>query len=252
MPELKCTPTAASLNQLLSILCERKERLYMVKDVLLKSQEMRIRVDTSTFWVLIEALCKHRKAKFAIEIVGVMGLFECDPDPRMYSHVLKSLCDCDDPNSWSNKIAFVGEMRNAGFLLTNLDCYKVIGLLVKEGKIDEAYCFVTEMSIDGTNPDINCYNKLLSGYCEAGRLVMVDKVFDEMLIGGMAPNVHIFEIYIDGLAKKGDVDGVVKMVKCMERAGFNANVKIYNKMIGGFMHSGKSNEVRELMDEIRS
>ncbi|KAJ4779959.1 Pentatricopeptide repeat-containing protein [Rhynchospora pubera] len=250
MPELKCTPTAASLNQLLSILCDKKEGLYMVKDVLLKSHEMGIRVDRSTFWVLIEALCKHGKAKFAIEIMGVMGLFECNPDPKMYSLVLKSLCDSDDSNGWSDVIAFVGEMRNAGSLLTNSDCYMVIDLLVKEGKMDEAYCLVTEMRIDGTNPDINCFNKLLSGFCQAGRFDMVDKVFDEMLIGGMVPNVHTFEIYIDGLAKKGDVDGMVKMVKCMERAGFNANVQIYNTMIGQFMRSGKSNEARELMDEM--
>lgn len=248
MPELNCTPSTASLNQLLSVLCEKREGLYMVKDVLLKSQEKGIRVDESTFSILIEALCRNSKAKFAIEIMKLMGLFECDPDLRMYSLVLQSLCE--DSNSWSDVIAFVREMQRAGFMPSMMDFYKVIALLVKEGKVDEAYCFVNEMRIDGAKPDVNCFNKVLLGFSEAGRFDMVDEVFDEMLIRGLIPNVCTFEIYIGGLAKKGDVDGMVKMVKCMERTGFNANVQIYNMIIGGFMCSGELNKARELMDEM--
>jgi pentatricopeptide repeat protein len=248
MPDLKCTPTVASLNQLLSLLCEKSEGLYMVRDVLLKSQRMGIRVDRSTFRILIDALCRNAKAKFAIEIMGLMGLFECDPDPRMYSLVLKSLCE--NSNSWSDVIAFIREMGNAGFSARIWDCHMVIDFLVKEGKVDEAYCFVNEMKDDGTKPDVNCYNKVLSGFCESGKSDMVDKVFDEMLINGLVPNICTFEIYISGLAKKGDVDEMVKMVKCMERTGFNATVQIYNMVIGEYMRSGEICRARELMDEM--
>ncbi|KAF3327417.1 Pentatricopeptide repeat-containing protein [Carex littledalei] len=66
-------------------------------------------------------------------------------------------------------------------------------------KMDEANCFVNEMRIDGVKPDVNCYNKVLSGSSETGRLIW------EMRTGFNA-NVQIYNMMIGGFMRNGELN----------------------------------------------
>ncbi|KAB5561308.1 hypothetical protein DKX38_006265 [Salix brachista] len=61
IPKFRCVPSVYSLNNLISVLCRNSIGLKLVPGILLKSQVMNIRVEESTFQVLITALCRIRK-----------------------------------------------------------------------------------------------------------------------------------------------------------------------------------------------
>ncbi|THU48630.1 hypothetical protein C4D60_Mb06t01020 [Musa balbisiana] len=85
IPNFRCTPSVISLNALLSVLCKSKEGIVLVGDVLLKTPEMNIRLEASTFRILIKALCRNGKLNSAIEILRMMPLHECTPNAKLYS-----------------------------------------------------------------------------------------------------------------------------------------------------------------------
>ncbi|KAB5573920.1 hypothetical protein DKX38_001114 [Salix brachista] len=59
IPKFRCVPSVYSLNNLISVLCRNSKGLKLVPGILLKSQVMNIRVEESTFQVLITALCRR-------------------------------------------------------------------------------------------------------------------------------------------------------------------------------------------------
>jgi len=68
----RCTPTVCSLNLLLSLLCRKRECLKMVPDILLKSRGLKIRLEESSFWVLIKSLCRIMRVDYAIKMMNCM------------------------------------------------------------------------------------------------------------------------------------------------------------------------------------
>ncbi|CAL9761632.1 unnamed protein product [Musa acuminata subsp. burmannicoides] len=246
IPNFRCTPSVISLNALLSVLCKSKEGLVLVGDVLSKTPEMNIRLEASTFRILIKALCRNGKLNSAIEILRMMSLHECTPDAKLYSLVLCSLCK----QAGSDQVVeFLEEMRNAGFLPNALEYNSVIDVLIREGKANDAYSFITLMRLEGKRPDITSYNSILDGFILANDFQKADELFDEMLLIGLFPNSATYNTYINGLCKQDNLEQSRRMITCMERAGCKPDIETFNALLAGYAKVGDMAKAKELMNE---
>lgn len=247
IPKFRCTPSVISLNSLLAILCKKKEGLLFVREVLMKTPEMNIRLEASTFWILIRALCRNGKILSAVELLNMMPLHECTPDGKFYSLVLCSFCK----QSGSSEImGFLEEMRNVGFLPTAKEYKNVIDVLVGEGKVDDAYHVLGQMKYEGRRPDIVSYNSILDGFIVANNFQMADELFDEILLMGLVPDSFTYNTYTKGLCKQGKLEQACKMVICMERAGCKPDLETFNTLMAGHIKAGEMGKARDIMSEI--
>uniref|UniRef100_A0A1D1YD27 Pentatricopeptide repeat-containing protein At2g38420, mitochondrial n=1 Tax=Anthurium amnicola TaxID=1678845 RepID=A0A1D1YD27_9ARAE len=248
IPKFRCTPSVKSLDSLLFTLCKRKEGLILVPDVLTRIPLMNLRLEGSSFWILIRALCKNGKVLSALELLDMMKLQECIPDSRTYSYILSSLCE----NADSVKVLdFLEEMKNAGFSPSLMDCTSVINVLVKEGKADDAFAILWQMKSDGLCPDVVNYTSVLKGYILSGDFQKAEAMFDEMLVIGLVPDSFAYNTYINGLCKQGHFEQACTMLVFMEKMGCSPGTLTYNIIIGAYCKAGEFGKAKEIMKRMQ-
>ncbi|GMN40493.1 hypothetical protein TIFTF001_009721 [Ficus carica] len=252
IPRLRCVPSSYSLNSLLYVLCRRNEGLRFVPEVLIKSRVMNIRLEKSSFRILINALCRIGKVGYAVEIFSFMISDGYDVDPRVCSSILSSLC------GRNNELGFAGfevlglleGMKRTGFCPRIGDYSKVIRILVKERRGLEALGVLGQMKADGMKPDVVCYTMVLDGIVAEGDYGKADEVFDELLLLGLVPNVYTYNAYINGLCKRNDVDGGVDMIRRMEELRCKPNLITYNLILRALCKNGELGRAKELVAEM--
>ncbi|CAL5422853.1 unnamed protein product [Camellia sinensis] len=252
IPKFRCVPSVDSLNSLLSVLCKNREGIWVVPQILLKSQLMNIRVEESSFCVLIKALCRIRKVGYAIKLLNFMisdghSLL----DGRLCSLILSTLCEGKDL-SGVEVMCFWEEIRKLGFCPKSLDWCNVIRFLVKNGKGMDALGALEDMKMDGIKPNVVCYTLVLDGIVAEGKFKKVDELFDEMLVLGLVPDIHTYNAYINGLCKQNKAEEGVKMIGYMEELGCKPNVVSYNTILQGFFDVGKLSRAMEIVKEMES
>ncbi|KAM7263944.1 hypothetical protein ACFE04_001627 [Oxalis oulophora] len=254
IPNFRCVPTIYSLNCLLSLLCRHKS-LQTIPHVLFKSHQMKIRLEDSTFHLLIATLCRIGQLGFAIEMLHCMLNYGYSVvDTRISSLILKSLSNSSKDTSFAafDVFRFFQGLRKLGFSPSMRDYANIIKLLVRLGKVKDAYNVLTQMKSDGIKPDIVCYTLALNGAVENSDYVKADKVFDELLVLGLVPNVYTYNAYIRSFCKQNNVEAGIKMVKTMEELGCKPNVNTYNLVLGHLCKGGELNRAKEIVKEMES
>jgi len=250
IPRFRCTPTVCSLNLLLSLLCRKRECLKMVPDILLKSRDLKIRLEESSFWVLIKALCRIKRVDYAIKMMNCMVEDGYGLNDKICSLIISSLCEQDDLTSVEALVVW-GNMRKLGFCPGVMDCTNMIRFLVKEGKGNDALEILNQLKEDGIKPDIVCYTIVLSGIVKEGDYVKLDELFDEILVLGLVPDVYTYNVYINGLCKQSNFDEALKIVVSMEKLGCKPNVVTYNTLLGALCTEGDIGKANRVMKEMR-
>ncbi|XP_012569083.1 pentatricopeptide repeat-containing protein At2g38420, mitochondrial [Cicer arietinum] len=249
IPRFRCTPTVYSLNLLLSLLCRKREFLKMVPNILLKSQHMKIRLEESTFRVLVKALCRIKRVDYAIKIMNCMIEDGYSLDDKICSLIISSLCEQEDLTSVEALVVW-GNMRKLGFCPGVMDCTNMIRFLVKEGKGKDALEILNQLKEDGIKPDIVCYTIVMSGFVKEDDYVKLDELFDEILVLGLVPDVYTYNVYINGLCKQNNVDEALKIVVSMEKLGCKPNVVTYNTLLGALCMKGDLGKAKTVFKEI--
>ncbi|KAJ0975522.1 hypothetical protein J5N97_017487 [Dioscorea zingiberensis] len=248
IPKFRCSPSALSLNSVLSILCKKNEGLELVHDVLLKAPELNIRLEASSFLILIRALCRIGRVGFAIELLSIMQqLHEYIPDSRFYSLILRALCKHSTP---MGVMKFLEDMQNAGVVPSTLEYNNVINFLVSNGQLKDAYSILNRMKVEGKRPDIISYTAILNGFILANDFCDAEEVFDEMLVMGIVPDVFTCNTYISGLCKQDDFGKAYGMVVCMEKAGCKPDTETFNTLMDGYTKAGENMQAKKVMSEM--
>ncbi|WCJ27956.1 Pentatricopeptide repeat (PPR) superfamily protein [Euphorbia peplus] len=250
VPMFRCVPSVTLLNTLLSVLCLTSKGLKFIPQVLVKTREMNIRLEESTFMVLIQTLCRIKKVNYAIEMFKFMLNDGFSVDSSICSLILKSLCD--EVGDSDTVMRFFGEVRRLGFCPGMVDYSNVIRFLVRLGLGIEGLDVLNQMKSDGIKPDIVCYTMVLNGLVEKGVYVEVDKIFDELLVYGLVPDVYTYNVYIKGLCKQGNVEAGIEMIGCMEELGCKANSITYNILLNALFKSGEISRGWEVVRGMRS
>ncbi|XP_004305097.1 PREDICTED: pentatricopeptide repeat-containing protein At2g38420, mitochondrial-like [Fragaria vesca subsp. vesca] len=249
IPKFRCDPSAVSLNSLLYVLCGSSEGLKMVPQVLMNSRAMGIRLEESSFRILISALCRIGSVGYAIEIMKCMISNGYDLDVKICSLVLSSLCEQKGVGGLE-VVGFVEEMKKVGFCPGMLDYSNVIRCLVKQGKGLDALRVLCKMKVEGMKPDIVCYTMVLYGVIANGDYKNADKVFDELLVLGLVPDVYTYNVYINGLCNQNNVEAGIKMITCMDELGCRPNLITYNLLLKALCKNEELSRARELVSEM--
>lgn len=249
IPRFRCTPTVCSLNLVLSLLCRKREYLKMVPEILLKSQHMNIRIEESTFRVLIKALCRIKRVGYAIKMLNCMIEDGYGLDERICSSIISSLCEQKDMTSVEALVVW-RDMRKLGFCPGVRDYTNMIRFLVKEGKGMDALDVLNQQKQDGIKPDVVSYTMVLSGLVAEGEYAKLDQLFDEILVFGVVPDVYTYNVYINGLCKQNNVDEALEIVASMEELECKPNVVTCNTLLGALCAAGDISKAREVMKEM--
>ncbi|KAL2899988.1 hypothetical protein RDABS01_025070 [Bienertia sinuspersici] len=252
MPKFRCVPTVLSLNSLLFVLCRNRECLRIIPQLILKSSVMNIRMEESSYSILINALCRIGRIDFAIKLLNCMIFDEFDPDGKLYSMVLSSLCRQKDVTVTSFEVLGVWEdMKRGGFNPGKGDFCNVIKFLGRQGKGKDAFDVLCEMKRERIKPDIMSYTMALYGLVEEREFSRVEELFDEILIVGLVPNLFTYNVYIKSLCEQKKADDAYTMISCIEELGCQPNLITYNTVLEAFCKVRELTRVREVWSEMK-
>ncbi|KAJ8438640.1 hypothetical protein Cgig2_016386 [Carnegiea gigantea] len=250
IPSYRCVPTANSLNALLLILCRNRKCLRFVPQLLLKSRDMNIRIEPSSFSILIRALCRIGRADYAVKLLNYMIDDGFDLVDEVCSMILSSLCQQKGINSLEVMV-ILEEMRKIGFCLGRVDFRNLISFLVRQGNRRDAFDVLVDMKQAGIKPDISCYTMVLHSLVEKGEFERAEDLFNEVLVFGLVPNLRTYNAYISGLCKQEKVDSAYMMINCMEQLDCQPDIVTYRMVLEGFCKVGELQKAREVWSEMK-
>ncbi|XVF76910.1 hypothetical protein PTKIN_Ptkin13bG0305300 [Pterospermum kingtungense] len=250
IPKFRCVPSVYSLNTLLAILCRNQYGLKLVPDVLLKSLVMNIRLEESTFRILVGTLCRMNKVSYAIEILQRMIDDGLGVNDKVFSFTLSSLCGQGDLDG-EDVMGFWRELKKLGFCPARGDYNSMISFLVRKGKGLDAWDVLNQMKSDGFKPGIVSYTMVLNGVVAEGDYVLADDLFDELLLLGLVPDVYTCNAYINALCQQNKIEEGIKMLTCMEKLQCKPNVLTYNMILEAICKVGEVSRAREILREMK-
>ncbi|KAL9152827.1 hypothetical protein ABFS82_10G007800 [Erythranthe guttata] len=249
-PSYRCDSSVEILNALLSILCRGKRGVDMVPQILMKTQAMNIRIEESSFRILIRTLCKIGSVSNALELLTHMVDEGFDLDQKNCSLMLATMCwqlNCD-----SGKImASFEDLKMLGFAPRKNDFCNLIRFLIAKGKGKEAFGLLKQMKTSRLKPDIMCYNLVLDGLVENGEFTSADKVFDELLVLGLAPDIYTYNVYIKGLCVQKKLEDGIKLMCAMKALGCSPDLCTYSTILRALCKAGEFDRVTEVVTEMR-
>ncbi|EFH56003.1 pentatricopeptide repeat-containing protein [Arabidopsis lyrata subsp. lyrata] len=249
IPNFRCVPSAYTLNALLLVLVRKRQSLELVPEILVKASRMGVRLEESTFGILINALCRIGEVDCATELVRYMSEDSVIVDPRLYSLLLSSVCKHKD-SSCFDVIGYLEDLRKTRFLPGLRDYTVVMRFLVEGGRGKEVVSVLNQMKCDRIDPDVVCYTIVLLGVIADEDYPKADKLFDELLLLGLDPDVYTYNVYINGLCKQNDIEGAIKMMSSMNKLGSEPNVVTYNIVIKGLVKAGDLSRAKTLWKEM--
>uniref|UniRef100_A0A1J3CVS3 Pentatricopeptide repeat-containing protein, mitochondrial n=1 Tax=Noccaea caerulescens TaxID=107243 RepID=A0A1J3CVS3_NOCCA len=222
----------------------------MVPEILLKASRMGVRLEESTFGILINALCRIGEIDCATELVKHMSEDSFIIDPSLYSRLLSSVCKYKDSSRF-DIIGYMEELRRKTRFSPDLRDYTVVmRFLVEGGRGKEVVSVLNQMKCDRIEPDIVCYTIILQGVVADESYTKADKLFDELLLLGLTPDVYTYNVYINGLCKQKDIVGGVKMMSSMRKVGSEANVVTYNILVKASVEVGNMSRAKSMWEEM--
>ncbi|XP_042497244.1 pentatricopeptide repeat-containing protein At2g38420, mitochondrial isoform X2 [Macadamia integrifolia] len=277
IPKFRCTPTVHSLNALLSVLCKKSAGLQMVHQILLKSHAINIRLEESSFHILIATLCKIKRIGYAIELLNYMPHCGYNADVTLYSLILSSMCEQGEFSS-AEVMDFLGEMQNTGFtpnadgiisaghfqkaddlfdeilvmgLVPDIYSFNVyINGLCKQNNVEAGFKMVSLMEQFGCKPDVVTYNTLTGMVCKIGQVRRAQDLVKEMGLKGVQGNLHTYRILIDGLVSKGEVMEALVVLEEMLSRGFIPRSQTFDEIICGLCEKGLVCEALKLLEQM--
>ncbi|PIN01900.1 hypothetical protein CDL12_25585 [Handroanthus impetiginosus] len=250
IPKFRCDPSVEVFNVLVSVLCRNEKGLEIVPHILIKSQEINIRIEESSFEILIRALCRVGNVSHAFELLNHMVEEGFGVDQKICSLMLATMCRQLNCNG-GEVMLFLDDLKGVGFEPRKNDFCNVIRCLVKDGKGKDALELLKQMRMSGIMPDIICYNLVLEGLINDRDFLRADKVFDELLVLGLVPDICTYNVYISSLCTQKKLDDGIKMLLSMEDLGCAPNLSTYSTVLRALCLAGELDRAKEMVNEMQ-
>lgn len=253
-PRFRCEPSVETLNALLTVLCKNEKGLEIVPAILAKSQSMNIRIEESTFEILIRALCRIGNASNALAMLNQMVEEGFDLDQKVCSLMLATMCrqlNYAGGGGGGDILGFLDDLKILGFKPRSDDFFNVIRVLVKRGKGMDALRLLKQMKMNKVRPNIMCYNLVLDWLICNQEFSVADKMFDELLVLGLVPDIHTYNMYINGLCLQGKVGEGIALFHSMEELGSVPDLNTYRVISSALYKAGDLHRVRDMVQEMR-
>ncbi|KAF4373679.1 hypothetical protein G4B88_029629 [Cannabis sativa] len=154
---LSYVPSALSLNSLLLVLCRRNQGLKLVPCVLMKSRVLNIRLEESSFEILISGDFGVLSFLESIRKVGFC------PGMIDYAKVINVLVK---EKRGLDALDVLNQIK-AARMKPDIVCYTmVLNGVIMEGEYDKADELFDELLVLGLVPDVYTYNVYINGLCK--------------------------------------------------------------------------------------
>lgn len=220
-------------------------------------------VEAMNFEILIAFLCRHGKIKEARKLLkrmvstgcllnevvlrevadaycekkdfdDLLGFFiemKCVPDVLVGNKIIFSLC-----SHFGTKRAhsFFWELENLGFRPNEITFGIFIGWSCNQGKLRDAFVYMSEIFSRGLKPDTHSYNALISGLCKVGMEDHAGAILNEMTDNGIKPNLATFTTLLAGYSKARRFNEVKLMMSEMINYGFTFTSPVEDPILKAF------------------
>uniref|UniRef100_A0A1D1YJV0 Pentatricopeptide repeat-containing protein At3g14580, mitochondrial n=1 Tax=Anthurium amnicola TaxID=1678845 RepID=A0A1D1YJV0_9ARAE len=181
----------------------------------------------------------------AIRTLLRMPEFHCWPTVKTFNFVLNLLV-C------SKQFDVIPEVYlSAPRLGVALDtcCFNIlIKGLCNCGKLDAAFSVLHEIHNQGCKPNVKTYSTLMHSLCKNDRVEDAFDLYEKMEADGCYPDTVTFNILISGLCRQGKIFEGMEFLKKMKLKGCYPNSGTYQVLLCGFLSSEQFVKAKEFMD----
>ncbi|XP_068653295.1 pentatricopeptide repeat-containing protein At1g80880, mitochondrial [Aristolochia californica] len=234
-------------------------------------EKFKITADTSAFFILLSALCKHKNIEEAEELMFLnKKLFPlgtesfniildgwCNilvdvneakriwremsnccihPDGTSYTHMI---CCSSKVGNLFDSLRLYDEMKKKGSVPGILVYNSLIFILTKDNCMKEARNLLKKIVEAGLEPNADTYNSIIYPLCEANKLEEARNVLDEMITQRVKPTAGTFH----ALVKVENMGRTLKLIDRMKEVGCDPNASTFLLIFDKFFRWGLPGDV---------
>ncbi|KAL2349403.1 hypothetical protein Fmac_003403 [Flemingia macrophylla] len=161
------------------------------------------------------------------------------------------ICEFCKEGDLDGAMSFLTQMEAKGFHLSTASYTCLIEALGNVGRTSEADMLFKEMVCYGYKPKLNLYNSLLRGFLKKGLLGLAHGLLQEMDDSGIWRSQETYQIFLDYYVGAGRLEDTWSTINEMKQKGFPVNSFVYSKVIGIYRDNGMWKKAIEVLEEIR-
>ncbi|XP_074274034.1 putative pentatricopeptide repeat-containing protein At5g08310, mitochondrial [Silene latifolia] len=204
-------------------------------------------LDSSSFSIIINALCEKRRLDEAFQLFKDMDRFGCPRDTTLYNNLIDALCYAE---RITDSLDLLNEMKKLNIQTTQFTYNSLYGYFCRKGDVKGATSIMKEMCVNRHEPWIKNSTTLVKQLCKQGRAMEASKFLAEMVQEGLVPHIILYSAAIDGLFKLQEADQALELFQIVCSRGYKPDVVAYNILINGLSKANKVAEAENMLKEM--
>ncbi|XP_021735448.1 putative pentatricopeptide repeat-containing protein At5g08310, mitochondrial [Chenopodium quinoa] len=204
-------------------------------------------LDSSSFSIIINALCQNSRLDEALQLFGAMAKFGCQKDTLLYNNLIDALSNADRV---IDSLKLLEEMKQSGIGPTHFTYNSIYGYFCRKGDVIGATSIVKEMCVYRHQPWIKNSTTLVKQLCRHGRAVEASKFLAKLVEEGLVLHVVPYSAAIDGFFKLHEVDRALELFRYIYSRGYRPDVVTYNILINGLCKANRMSEAENMLKDM--
>eukprot|EP00252_Welwitschia_mirabilis_P021699 TRINITY_DN5637_c0_g1_i1.p1 TRINITY_DN5637_c0_g1~~TRINITY_DN5637_c0_g1_i1.p1 ORF type:complete len:509 (+),score=53.71 TRINITY_DN5637_c0_g1_i1:39-1565(+) len=200
-----------------------------------------------TYNTLVDALCKDKRVKDAMEVVKSMKQNQCDPDIKTYTTLIHGWGLLR--NSVEAKKVF-DEMKSFGLQPDIAAFNAIINSFCNEGLVDSALQVMEGMEERGVPFDNRTFHFLYSALIRTKNSRSLRKLFEKMIGVGHLPKAVTVILLLKYFFESGQDDMAMSFWNYVREKGCSPHGHAINVFVAGLCYSGKLQEAYDCCSEL--
>ncbi|GLB37111.1 putative pentatricopeptide repeat domain containing protein [Lyophyllum shimeji] len=180
------------------------------------------------FAPLIEAFCRGKQFKEAIQALEIMRTEGIEPQPETAYPISEAMTDTEAVDStW----AIIDELQKDGKSVDITVLQALIKASVKLGDLQRAIGAYKSLPEYGAAADLTIFNLLLQGCRRAAHRELGDLLLTDLKAAKVKPNQETYETFISLCLTQDDYEGAFFYLEEMKAAGFHPSRAVYDALV---------------------
>lgn len=150
------------------------------------------------------------------DLLSFFVQISCMPDVTIVNKLIQSVCGQFGVASGNS---YMLKLDQLGFCMNEITFGILIGWACREGKLKDAFFYLSEILSRNPKPHIYSYDAILSGLFKEGMWKHYQDILHEMEDQGVEPQLSTFRVLLAGFCKARQFDEVNKVVSKMVDRG---------------------------------
>lgn len=193
---------------------------------------------------IIGNLCRDGKIQDARNLIKKVMDFGVQPSQIVLDKIADGYCDKKDFEDLMN---FLTEHKSAP---ASHVCNKIISSRCWNVGTEEALSFLRKLEAIGFVPDEITFGILVCSSCQEGKLKNAFIFVSDLLSRNLKPTVYIYNALISAIFKRGMGEHAIDVFHDMIDRGITPNASTFRVMLAGYCKERKFDEVRLMISEM--